>query len=104
LLVTRVDRTVEEPPPAGMSFFQYAFTEEDFAARLERAGFVVERTFGYGLLWGLMELPRFQQLYQRSFAAAKQLRDLVRARRGSDDSHAPASAGESAGSGGAGES
>jgi SAM-dependent methyltransferase len=82
LLVARVDHTAEEPAPPEMSFFQYAFTEEEFSARLHDAGFVVERTFGYGLVWGLMELPQFQQLYRRSFEAAARLRDLARARSG----------------------
>jgi SAM-dependent methyltransferase len=80
LAVVRVDRTAQEPARAGMEFFQYAFTEAGFTRLLEDAGFTVESTFGYGLIWGLMELPWFQPLYRGAFASLSRLRDLLRAR------------------------
>ncbi len=61
-LVKRVARTESEAAPAGGTFFQYAFTEEEFRARLRTAGFTVERTLGYSVVWGLTELPRVPQL------------------------------------------
>jgi hypothetical protein len=78
LAVSRVERTVSESAPPGMEFFQYAFTEAEFTRRLEEAGFVVDGTFGYGLIWGLLELPRFQKLYRSAFAAASGLRQRLR--------------------------
>jgi SAM-dependent methyltransferase len=78
LAVARVERTVTETPPPGMEFFQYAFTQEEFTRRLEEAGFAVEATFGYGLVWGLMELPRFQALYRGAFAGARALKQRLR--------------------------
>jgi SAM-dependent methyltransferase len=38
-------------------FFQYAFSRAEFSALLRQAGFVVARTQGYAILFGLMELP-----------------------------------------------
>jgi SAM-dependent methyltransferase len=61
-----VFETRVEPPPEDLSFFQYTFTEEEFTARLEQAGFVVDETFGYALLWGLMEFPGVEWLVHAS--------------------------------------
>jgi len=63
-VVTRSDRRrVAAPGPdaAGEArrFFQYAFTRAEFSALLRQAGFAVERTQGYAILFGLMELPLF---------------------------------------------
>jgi SAM-dependent methyltransferase len=71
MIVTRVEELRVELPPPGMSFFQYAFREEEFAARLAAAGFEVVGSFGYGLVWGLMELPRFQSAIDRLLAARR---------------------------------
>ncbi len=78
LAVRRIDRTHEEPALDGYQFFQYAFTEAEFRGRLEQAGFEVERTFGYSLIWGLAELPRFRSLYDGAFGVARTLRDRLR--------------------------
>jgi SAM-dependent methyltransferase len=87
LSVRRVERTEEEPGSSQLEFFQYAFTEPEFTRLLDDAGFSVERTFGYSLVWGLMELPRFGALYRGAFAMASGLRDRLRGRNGghSDD-------------------
>jgi len=82
LSVRRVERTEEEPGSSQLAFFQYAFTEPEFTRLLEDAGFAVERTFGYSLVWGLMELPRFAALYRGAFAMASGLRDRLRGRNG----------------------
>ena len=71
LMVTRVSELRPEPPPSGMTFFQYAFTEAEFTARLASAGFEVVDSFGYGLVWGLMELPGFQKLVDAVLAAPR---------------------------------
>lgn len=55
--VRRVLRSEAEPAPAGVSFYQYAFSPAEFTALLNQAGFAVVRNFSTGLLWGLMELP-----------------------------------------------
>ncbi len=62
-LVRRVGETVSDSsPPPGMTFFQYAFTEAEFTAQLEDAGFCVEGAQGYSLQWGLMEIPVFDKI------------------------------------------
>jgi SAM-dependent methyltransferase len=55
--VRKVETTRTEAPPRDQRFFQYLFTPDEFTGRLEAAGFTVERTACYSLLWGLMELP-----------------------------------------------
>jgi SAM-dependent methyltransferase len=55
--VHQVEVTRSEPPPPDQRFFQYLFTPDEFTTRLEAAGFAVEQTACYSLLWGLMELP-----------------------------------------------
>lgn len=82
LSVRRVARTEEEPSSSQLEFFQYAFTEPEFTRLLEDAGFTVEGTFGYSLVWGLMELPRFAAIYRGAFAMASGLRDRLRQRNG----------------------
>lgn len=74
LAVRRIERIADEPPLDGYQFFQYAFREDEFRRRLEDAGFSVERTFGYSLIWGLAELPHFRTLYDGAFELAKMLR------------------------------
>ena len=78
LVVTEVDATRPEPPPAGVEFFQYAFTPAEFTQKLADAGFTVERTFGYSFLWGLMELPHFRAAYDGAIGLMRSLRDRVR--------------------------
>jgi SAM-dependent methyltransferase len=78
LAVRRVGRTHEEPALDGYQFFQYAFTEDEFRRRLDEAGFAVERTFGYSLIWGLAELPRFRALYDGAFNLARTLGTRLR--------------------------
>ncbi|HEY2745666.1 MAG TPA: class I SAM-dependent methyltransferase [Polyangia bacterium] len=65
MIVTRVGETRAEPPPAGMTFFQYAFGADEFVRRLEDAGFEVVDSFGYAATWGLMEVPYLGPLFQR---------------------------------------
>jgi SAM-dependent methyltransferase len=90
LTVRRVDATALEPKPAGMEFFQYAFSEHEFTRLLADAGFTVERTFGYSLVWGLMELPRFAPLYRGAFSVASGLRSrLARSAHNGNGAHAP---------------
>jgi SAM-dependent methyltransferase len=72
-------RPVREPgvdtsPPSGTTFYQYAFTEAELGERLERAGFSVEETFCYSLLWGLFEIPRVEDLNALAVAGARALR------------------------------
>lgn len=78
LVVTEVDGTFAEQPPAGVEFFQYAFTPAEFTRKLEAAGFTVERTFGYSFLWGLMEMPHFRAVYDGALGLARALRDRLR--------------------------
>jgi SAM-dependent methyltransferase len=56
-VVSHVEAPAVATPPPGRVFFQYCFPEADFRARLERAGFMVERTFAFSLFWGLLEIP-----------------------------------------------
>jgi hypothetical protein len=56
-----------------MQFFQYAFAEQEFRRLLEDAGFAVDHTFGYSLVWGLMEVPGFLPLYRRAHALVARL-------------------------------
>ncbi|HEY4013125.1 MAG TPA: class I SAM-dependent methyltransferase [Polyangiaceae bacterium] len=65
MVVTRVDHTRPEEPPAGMHFFQYVFTVDEFSQRLADAGFEVAEHFGYSLIWGLMEVPGVTPLTRR---------------------------------------
>jgi SAM-dependent methyltransferase len=60
-----VGGTFADTAPPGMTFFQYAFTQQEFTERLERAGFRVESTFGYALIWGLMEIPGVDWLVRK---------------------------------------
>ena len=74
LRVRRVAGTIEETPPPGMRFFQYAFTEAEFGAWLAEAGFEVVETFGNGISWGLFEVPRVATVYAALYRAARRLR------------------------------
>jgi SAM-dependent methyltransferase len=74
MIVKRVEDTIGEPPPDGMHFFQYAFTEPEFTERLTNAGFEVTAHFGYALVWGLLEIPgvsRLSGILQRRHATAE---------------------------------
>jgi SAM-dependent methyltransferase len=71
LAVRKVERPQPDSAPAGMQFFQYAFAERDFRAELARHGFRIEETFGYSIVWALMEVPGFQVLYQRAYDLLK---------------------------------
>jgi hypothetical protein len=51
-------------------FWQYAFGVKEFSRLLEKAGFTVERTFPYAILFGLFDLPLFGQLVARRAKAA----------------------------------
>ena len=55
-----------EPVPENLAFFQYAFSKDEFINRLEAAGFRVEETIGYSLLWGLMEIPGMARVVRAS--------------------------------------
>jgi SAM-dependent methyltransferase len=66
LVVRRVEHTTRERPPAGHEFFQYCFAEQEFSSQLEAAGFRVERTFGCGMIWGLLEVPWLAALWRRA--------------------------------------
>lgn len=94
-LVRPVERTAEEPAPAGMQFFQYVFTEAEFRRRLEDAGFRVERTFGYAIVWGLTELPGIPWLLdslQKISRRRKRTAGAPGVTAGAAAAHAPASA------------
>jgi SAM-dependent methyltransferase len=64
LAVRRVSRASKEAAPPGWSFFQYAYSQEEFRGLLARAGFVVEETFCTALLWGLFEIPGLRRLVE----------------------------------------
>ncbi len=74
LVVRTVYDTEAGTAPSGTRFFQYAFTPDEFGARLESAGFRVERTFGYSLLWGLYEIPGLQRAEHALRQAVRTLR------------------------------
>ncbi len=69
-VVRRVQRTEPETPPERMQFVEYIFRESEFRARLANAGFRIERTFSYNLIWGLMDIPGIEPLYRRTFDGA----------------------------------
>jgi SAM-dependent methyltransferase len=62
----KVPGTITEPVADDLAFFQYAFSKDEFISRLEAAGFKVEETIGYSLLWGLMEIPGVARLVRAS--------------------------------------
>ena len=74
LVVRQVHDTEVTSAPTGTHFFQYAFSQDDFGARLAEAGFRVERTFGYSLLWGLYEIPGLQRAERGLRQAVRTLR------------------------------
>jgi SAM-dependent methyltransferase len=71
--VRRVDATRTEQADS-LPFFQYAFTKAEFEEKLQRAGFRVERSFGYALLWGLLQIPGAQLAADGIQNAARRLR------------------------------
>jgi SAM-dependent methyltransferase len=78
LHVRRVTSTGREAAPAGMQFFQYAFTEAEFRQMLVTAGFDVVETFGCGITWGLLEMRGFSKLHSSLLDTARRLRGAFR--------------------------
>ena len=58
------DAQKELETPTG-EFWQYAFGTKEFSALLGEAGFVVERTFPYGILFGLHDIAVVARLLSR---------------------------------------
>jgi ubiquinone/menaquinone biosynthesis C-methylase UbiE len=51
----------ETRPANGLTFFQYVYKKKEFEKMLTDAGLKVIKTQGYGIIWGLYELPFFNQ-------------------------------------------
>lgn len=58
------DAQKEQAAPTGQ-FWQYAFGTREFSTLLGEAGFVVESTFPYGILYGLHDIPVVARLLSR---------------------------------------
>jgi len=54
-----------ETQAGGRFFWQYAFGVREFSRLLRAAGFRVERTFPYAILFGLYDLPLLPRLLER---------------------------------------
>lgn len=57
----KVDKAKAEQNANGLNFFQYAYKTPEFERMLEKAGLRVVKKQGYAVLWGLYELPVFNE-------------------------------------------
>jgi SAM-dependent methyltransferase len=61
----RVSRASVDGDGAGPEFFQYIYLRQEFEAILARAGLHIVSTQGYGILWGLYDVPFLQTVIER---------------------------------------
>lgn len=57
----QVDKDAE---PGGVTFFQYAYTADEFKSQLTGAGFHVVATRRFSILWGLYEVPLLRRFVE----------------------------------------
>jgi SAM-dependent methyltransferase len=60
-----VSQATAETRSSEQAFWQYAFGVREFAGLLREAGFRVDRTVPYAILFGLYDLPLFPRLLER---------------------------------------